>query len=280
MKSTGGKSNSKENSEPYLHDTEQLNNLLNKVRLTNFSRSEFTPTDKNLEEAKFKESSPLDGPFPELASLSRLIAYSVFGSRPKQKTDDLDTLYKDAADSWEEMKKTTQRIARLTNGLPEFRKAPKLKERAIQKIQAKYNGDVSQLLDISGSKIVFFDIKDMYNALIMLFRMDLVVEIRDRFLQPRPSGYRDILTNIRFSNGHIGEMQFHLHTINRISNIEHILYKRRRNLDAQVKIENKDLLAQQQADIKEMLDRSSELYNRAWDYIVLRDQKKKVALKY
>ena len=36
------------------------------------------------------------------------------------------------------------------------------------------------------------------------------VKPKDRFAKPTPAGYRDMLWNVKFSNGHVGELQIQM----------------------------------------------------------------------
>jgi hypothetical protein len=80
-----------------------------------------------------------------------------------------------------------------------------------------YGGDASYILDIVASMVTFDHLHQVYDALAKMNRDEFpeldVCHVQDRFVHPTPSGYRDIVTNIRLSNGHIGELRLGLTSI-------------------------------------------------------------------
>jgi hypothetical protein len=58
------------------------------------------------------------------------------------------------------------------------------------------------------------------------------VRIKDRFVDPQPSGFRDILLNVRMSNGHIAEFRVSLARVFELAGTEHALYEVTRSISA------------------------------------------------
>ena len=89
-------------------------------------------------------------------------------------------------------------------GIPTTLSAPdslKKMERAIVKMEIKYGGDVSRLTDVFRCTLVFDSLKDLYLAVqFIAVSPDLrgpagavVTDIEDRFLNPLPKQYGDVL---------------------------------------------------------------------------------------
>jgi hypothetical protein len=59
-----------------------------------------------------------------------------------------------------------------------------------------------------------------------------IVRINDRLVGPAHSGYRDILLNVKMSNGHIAKFRLHLATVDQLAEIEHATYEIKRSMEA------------------------------------------------
>ena len=77
-------------------------------------------------------------------------------------------------------------------------------ERAIVKMQIKYGGDVSRLTDVFRCTLIFDSLKDLYAAVNLIAHTPtlrgpggaVVTELADRFLNPLPKQYGDVLVQI------------------------------------------------------------------------------------
>ncbi len=202
---------------------------------------------------------------PELEEISQRVKVMIPDEKPRQITGNLDKLYEQAAVADIELRKLTQEIADLTGGKPGYREGLKGRERALQKIQGEYGGDASSLLDIAGSKITFDSIDDLYRALEKISKQYEIAYIKDRFVKPQPSGYRDILMNIRMKNGHIAELRLHLEVIEKAAELEHLQsYQPRRTIKATAVIEKRSYTPEEKAQIEELLTLSQKLFEDAW----------------
>ncbi len=142
----------------------------------------------------------------------------------------LDQLYRQAAEITPELQALTTQIAAATGGKPGFREEPKDRTRAQEKVD-KYKGDASLLTDLAGSKIEYQSLDQLYQGLAQLTASPVkIVYFEDRFINPQQSGYRDIMMNIRMSNGHVAEFRLHLAQIDAVADFEHALYEVRRSL--------------------------------------------------
>merc|ERR1719201_3122491 len=90
-------------------------------------------------------------------------------------------------------------------------------ERATVKMEIKYGGDVSRLTDIFRCTLIFDSLKCLYAAVHLIankpsFRGPggaVVTEIQDRFLNPLPKKYGDVLVQVVI-DGIPGELQLNV----------------------------------------------------------------------
>ncbi len=80
-------------------------------------------------------------------------------------------------------------------------------------IDHDHGGDASRLLDIAQSSLAFERLEQVYDALDRIKYEFEVVRVEDRFDRPAFGGYRNILVNLKASNGHIMQMGLHLETL-------------------------------------------------------------------
>lgn len=174
----------------------------------------------------------------------------------------LDELYKYAKISDKELKRITKEIAKRTSGKVKFASI-KNKKRALEKIGSDYKGDTSQLLDIARASIVFNKKEDIYRAAYEIAKNCEIVRIKDRFIKPGPVGYRDIMINIKTSDGHIVEMQLHLKSILKAKALETVNYNRIRTIESIAKKEGRALTSREVNEIFNLRKESSKLYENA-----------------
>ncbi|MEL1246085.1 hypothetical protein AAEO56_17560 [Flavobacterium sp. DGU11] len=188
-----------------------------------------------------------------------------------QITEDLDELYVAAAIANEELQTLTTNLAKATGGKPGFRpkgttNGLKERERALEKIAADYEGNAGKLIDIAGSKIVYNTIEELYKALDKIKDKIEIIRFKDRILKPLPNAYRDILINIKMSNGHIVEFRLHLKTMDEAADESHKLYKEVRKLDAIAKARRLTKIEKMK---RKALDvQQNKLHSDAWDKII------------
>ena len=135
-------------------------------------------------------------------------------------------------------------VSQKVGGRPEYRVnedgSPGLKgrERSQEKVDS-YKGDTSKLLDISGSRVVFENLEQVYRALDQVKANYDVVFFKDRFANPVPSGFRDLLLNVRMRNGHIIEFRLTTEPIEAIARLEHKVYEKVRTIEDRLVTENR-----------------------------------------
>ena len=213
-------------------------------------------------------SEPLFKLTPKQLSTSlwarEVVAAKVRGKVLRQNTHDLDTLYGEAAVADKDLKRMTRAVAASTGGTAVFPPGGGLKgrKRAKEKIEVELGGDASLLMDISRSSIEYDDVDQVYRALQFILRQGYaVVRVKDRALDPLPSGFWDIHLNLLMPNGHIAELQLHLRKIRQYS-IEkgHKHYERIREMEARAVRENRALTPEERATIDRLNCEQREIY--------------------
>ena len=150
-------------------------------------------------------------------------------------------------------------------GKPGWRNEPKADERVRDKL-VEYGNDASRLKDLAAAKAEFFTLNDIYDALGDLVDDPevTILDVKDRFVAPNGSGYRDILLNLRLSNGHVGELRLHLEALEDVAEWEHALYEVRRDLDALAELDGRSLTTMETAIRDGLLLRAQSTY---WDTV-------------
>ncbi len=122
------------------------------------------------------------------------------------------------------------------------------------------------MLDIAGSKIVYNTIEEVYISLGKFNDEFNILKIKDRILKPI-NGYRDILMNIKMSNGHIVEFRLHLKAMDEVADgVGHKLYEKQRSLEALSK--TRRLTKEEKIKISQLSKKQFELYETAWKEIL------------
>ena len=197
-----------------------------------------------------------------------IVGKMVGGKAPRQDTQDLDTLYREAAVADSKLKQITRNVADCTGGTAVFPPGGGLKgrERAEEKIEVELGGDASALLDIARSSIEYADVDQVYQALRYIIRQGYeVVRVKDRALKPLSSGFWDIHLNLRMSNGHIAELQLHYKEIRQYSIGEgHNRYERIRGMKARAFRENRPLTHEERETIDRLNCEQRQFYQAAF----------------
>ena len=217
-------------------------------------------------------SEPLFKLTPEQLSISlwarEVVAAKAGGKVPRQNTHNLDTLYGEAAAADKVLKQMTRAVAESTGGTAVFPPSGGLKgrKRAKEKIEVELDGDASLLMDISRSSIEYDDVDQVYQALEFILHQGYeVVRVKDRALEPLPSGFWDIHLNVCMPNGHIAELQLHLKEIRQYSILKgHDLYVQIRDMEARAVRENRQLTLEEQVTIDQFNCEQRRVYQAAF----------------
>lgn len=191
----------------------------------------------------------------------------------RQSVSNVDDLYKAARKANKELGRLTEQLAAKTKGKARFRpknvnKGLKDKTRVLEKISEYPDKDPARITDIAGSKILYDSLEELHSALDKIRKEVDLWRIKDRVSAPVPSGFRDILMNIRMSNGHIVELRLGLKTFDKIADIEHNTYKIIRTIKAKAASAGRGLSKQEIATVDNLLSKFKTDYAKAWDELL------------
>ena len=107
------------------------------------------------------------------------------------------------------------------------RKGLKSPERILLKANRLFRGDVSRVGDVLAATLVYDNEDDLLDALIKLKQRDDLVHIENRWNKPkRSTGYRDVISHLKLSDGTVVELQLQHDGIQNVKdNIGHLLYE-------------------------------------------------------
>ncbi|QDE32297.1 GTP pyrophosphokinase [Shewanella polaris] len=182
-----------------------------------------------------------------------------------QDTDDLDALMNRAPVAQQELINLLHSITQLSNTgtiIP----ATKSYQRAAQKVHTKFDGDASQLTDIARASVVANDVKSLLSSYQQLRQHTEIVQLKNRFAQPKMSGYRDLNVLVKLPTSQmVVEIQFHLNDIAEIkSGPEHYIYEQIQQIETQAKATSRQLDDWEQAKIVKLRQDSHKQYHKAW----------------
>ncbi len=126
----------------------------------------------------------------------------------QQNVKNLDDVYTQAKEAKPAVEKMTEDFATETGGTAHFRPNKELKSRARAEEKVGIYGTFARLKDIIASTISFKTEAEMRKALKTFEEKHAVMELKDRFKTPMPTGYKDISMTVRMPNGHLTEVQF------------------------------------------------------------------------
>lgn len=142
----------------------------------------------------------------------------------------------------------------------------KKKERVIEKVTSEGKG-VDSALDLVRSTVAVDSLDDLAKVVSELRAMGIVFarKPKNRFNSPTSVGYRDLMFNVRYPNGHVGEIQVNLKSMLEAKNAGHRFYEQVRSLDAAKKLSgDPTLTAEEQATVDLANQTQKNLYDEAW----------------
>jgi len=93
----------------------------------------------------------------------------------------------------------------------------------------------------------------------------IVQKPKDHYLKPAVCGYRDIILNVEFPNGHIGEIQLNCNKMMLAKLQGHAYYEKMRVIDGKAKLEGRKKLTDEEVDIMADANRKMKaLYEKAY----------------
>lgn len=184
---------------------------------------------------------------------------------PVQTSNNLANLYSQAHEAQAELSQLLKQIAAQSQArviIPEV----KSYQRAADKVATKFNGDASQITDLARASIVTDSIQDLMQAYQTLNEHTQVVKQKNRFAEPKASGYRDLNLLVRLpESGMIAEVQLHLQDIADIkSGPEHKVYEKVQMIEANAIKQQRPLSEFELAQIAQLRQESHKLYHKAW----------------
>ena len=146
----------------------------------------------------------------------------------------------------------------------------KRKERVLEKTRSE-NEDVDAALDLVRSTIAVNDLQELPQVINHLRDMGVVFarKPKNRFNKPTDVGYRDLLFNVRYPNGHVGEIQVNLKSMLVAKDMGHKFYERSRTIEARKKLEgDRTLTLEEQQTVDIANEAQKRLYDEAWQQAV------------
>jgi hypothetical protein len=143
----------------------------------------------------------------------------------------------------------------------------KKQERSKEKVEADFGGDWSRLGDIVRSSVAVDSFDQVEDVLAKLKKsgLKLARQPKDRFEKPTDAGYRDVMINVEYPNGHVGELQIHLKGVLKAKDAGHKFYDEVRTIEGKAKKEGRETLTDEEAKVvKEANDKMKALYDEAW----------------
>ena len=204
----------------------------------------------------------------DLAGLYQVNSFSL--ANIKQPHSDFAELYLLAGSAQHELATLTRQIALMsqTNAIiPDLKSA----DRAQAKIASKHQGDASRITDLARSSLVADNSYQLLSAFQLLEQETEIVQVKNRFSQPKENGYRDINVLVRLPKSQmIAEVQIHLASIAAIKNgAEHDNYALIQQLENSAKHQQRPLAETELFKIKQLQQQSSELYQTVWQQQVV-----------
>ncbi|WP_394129087.1 RelA/SpoT domain-containing protein [Shewanella maritima] len=200
------------------------------------------------------------------SELDQLISLKDFSSeQPKQTSDNLNELMFQAKTAQAELSNLLDDISDKTYTqalVPEV----KSYQRAQHKVTHKLGGDASKITDLARASIVADDVESLMYAYKKLTQRSEVIQLKNRFANPKPSGYRDLNTLVRLPDTQmIVEVQLHLNDIANIkSGADHDTYIAIQQIEANAQTEHRPLSEYELSQITQLRQDSHKLYHKAW----------------
>ena len=138
-----------------------------------------------------------------------------------------------------------------------------LDQRAEQKVKTELGGDWSKLGDAVRASIAVDSHEDIPKVIEHLKASGIEVarQPKDRFVNPTENGYRDDLLNVKYPNGHIGEIQIHTKALldAKGEGGGHKLYERVRDIEN--KSNGREKTPEESAEINKLNEASKKIFN-------------------
>jgi len=182
-----------------------------------------------------------------------------------QPYDNFDALYSLAESAQNELATLTQQIA-LMSQTSAVIPAIKSVERAQAKITNKHDGAVEKITDLARSSIIAKNSHELISAYELLEQETDIIQVKNRFNNPKQNGYRDINLLVRLPKTQmVVEVQLHLDRIEAIKNgPEHDNYAKIQQITHNAKQQLRDVSEIESFKVAQLKEESTSLYQVAW----------------
>ncbi len=218
----------------------------------------------------------INNPLSQGPHITTELARLTEGNEVHQEAEDMDELRAMASRLKNVHNELTNDVALAGGGNP--RPAGKLKRKTrMWEKYVEHGFTHTKTGDVLRSSIHFDDLETLYQAVIELHRRAKIVRVKDRFVDPTASGYRDLLFNIELVDQetgkiHVSEIQFHLEDMFLAKEKEENsgYYTQVRALQQELKHfkkeepENVDKIRELEEEIAYLQSASQDIYSRAW----------------
>ncbi|MDX2321220.1 MAG: RelA/SpoT domain-containing protein [Moritella sp.] len=178
---------------------------------------------------------------------------------------DFDALYSLAESAQNELATLTKQIALMSQTSAVI---PGIKsiERAQAKIANKHDGAVEKITDLARSSIIAKNSQELISAYELLEQETDIIQVKNRFNNPKQNGYRDINLLVRLPKTQmVVEVQLHLDRIEAIKNgPEHDNYAKIQQITHNAKQQQREISEIEAFKVAQLKEESTSLYQVAW----------------
>ncbi|MCG6201073.1 hypothetical protein [Psychromonas antarctica] len=223
--------------------------------------------DQDIDSGKFlsfTQPTRNDSSAKYLAKLYNIKAFQ--SAQIRQPYSEFEQLYQKAITGQAELETLSEQIALQSNSTL-FSSGVKSKLRAIDKINSDLAGASEKITDLARTSIVAKDVPTLMDAFTLFDQQTELLRIKNRFLAPVASGYRDLSLLIRLPKSQIvAEVQLHLEAFSAIKNgKEHENYEQIQQIERLQLTDNRALSEIELAAISKLRKESRQLYQQAWN---------------
>jgi hypothetical protein len=97
--------------------------------------------------------------------------------------------------------------------------------------------------------------------------MKLAKQPKDRFSNPVPGGYRDMLLNVTMSNGHVCELQVNVKAMLAAKEVGHNFYEEERSIAGRISAQKRAPNEAESLLLKQLREKQEGVYAKAWEQI-------------
>jgi hypothetical protein len=143
----------------------------------------------------------------------------------------------------------------------------KSRARVEEKAKSDYGGDYGEVRDIVRASVAVDSMDQLDDVMKKLKEsgLKLAKKPTDRFAKPTEAGYRDLMMNVVYPNGHIGELQLHLKGVLKAKDAGHKYYEEVRTIEGKAKREGRTTMTDEELKtVNEANAKMKKLYDDAW----------------